>query len=75
MANWLIQRVTGFPAHDIGCTFKALRLETARQLKLYGEFHRFIPILAHAQGARCAELIVRHHPRRLAQRRSRATQV
>ena len=64
IANRLIQRVTGFPAHDIGCTLKALRRDTARQLKLYGEMHRFIPILAHAGGARCAELVVRHHPRR-----------
>jgi hypothetical protein len=64
IANRLIQRVTGFPAHDIGCTLKAVRRDTARQLKLYGEMHRFIPILAHASGARCVELVVRHHPRR-----------
>ncbi len=64
IANRLIQRVTGFPAHDIGCTLKVLRKNTAQQLLLYGEMHRFIPILAHAQGARCAELVVQHHPRR-----------
>jgi glycosyltransferase involved in cell wall biosynthesis len=63
-ANLLIRRVTGFDAHDIGCTLKAVRRETVRDLRLYGELHRFIPVLLHWQGARCAELIVRHHPRR-----------
>ncbi len=67
IANELIRRVTGFPAHDIGCTLKAMRRETAGRLKLYGEMHRFIPILAHAQGARCAEIVAQHHPRRRGQ--------
>ena len=41
--------------------------EIARDLELYGEMHRFIPILAHARGARCREVIARHHPRRYGQ--------
>lgn len=64
IANWLISRTTGFPIHDLGCTLKAIRREIAVELELYGEMHRFIPILAHRQGARCAEVVTRHHPRR-----------
>jgi glycosyltransferase involved in cell wall biosynthesis len=66
-ANWLISRVTGFPIHDLGCTLKAMRREIAVELELYGEMHRFIPILAHQRGARCVEVITRHHPRRFGQ--------
>jgi glycosyltransferase involved in cell wall biosynthesis len=64
IANWLISRSTGFPVHDLGCTLKAMRREVAHELQLYGEMHRFIPILAHWRGARCAEVVTRHHPRR-----------
>jgi len=64
VANWLISRVTGFAVHDLGCTLKAMRREVAGELQLYGEMHRFIPILAHWRGARCAEVVTRHHPRR-----------
>jgi len=64
IANWLISRVTGFPVRDLGCTLKVLRREIAQELSMYGEMHRFIPILAHWQGARCAEVVTRHHPRR-----------
>jgi glycosyltransferase involved in cell wall biosynthesis len=64
IANWLISRVTGFPIQDLGCTLKAMRRWIAQELELYGEMHRFIPILAHARGARCAEVVTRHHPRR-----------
>lgn len=63
IANLLISRVTGFPIHDLGCTLKAIRREFACDLELYGEMHRFIPILAHARGARCVEVVTRHHAR------------
>ena len=49
MANWLISRVTGFPVRDLGCTLKAIRREIAADLSLYGEMHRFIPVLAHCR--------------------------
>ena len=62
-ANWLIARVTGFPVKDLGCTLKAMRSGIARDLNLYGEMHRFIPILANWQGARCTEIETTHHPR------------
>lgn len=64
IANWLISRVTRFPIHDLGCTLKAMRREIAEELELYGEMHRFIPILAHWRGARCVEMVTTHHPRR-----------
>ncbi len=64
IANWVISRVTGFPVHDLGCTLKAMRREVAQDLQLYGEMHRFIPILAHWRSAQCAEVVTRHHPRR-----------
>lgn len=64
MANWLISRVTRFPIHDLGCTLKAMRREIAEELELYGEMHRFIPILAHWRGAKCLEMVTTHHPRR-----------
>lgn len=64
MANWLISKVTGFPVHDLGCTLKVVRREIAQEVQLYGEMHRFIPILCHWRGARCAEVVTRHHPRR-----------
>ena len=63
-ANWLISKVTGFPVHDLGCTLKAIRREVAQEIQLFGEMHRFIPILAHWRGARCAEVVTNHHPRR-----------
>jgi hypothetical protein len=48
---------------DLGCTLKAIRREIALELPLYGDMHRFIPILAHWRGARCVEVVTRHHPR------------
>ena len=67
IANWLISKVTGFPVHDLGCTLKVLRREIAQELQLYGEMHRFIPILAHGRGARCAEVVTRHRARQFGQ--------
>lgn len=64
IANWIISKVTRFPIHDLGCTLKAMRREIAEELELYGEMHRFIPILAHWRGARCFEMVTTHHPRR-----------
>ena len=67
MANWLISRVTGFPIHDLGCTLKAMRSEIAKELELYGEMHRFIPVLAHQQGAKCVEVVTGHRERKFGQ--------
>jgi glycosyltransferase involved in cell wall biosynthesis len=64
VANGLISWVTGVHLHDYGCTLKAYRRDVLSGIRLYGEMHRFIPVYAHAVGARIAEVPVRHHPRR-----------
>ncbi|MCF6277332.1 MAG: glycosyltransferase family 2 protein [Anaerolineales bacterium] len=64
IANGLISKVTGVHLHDYGCTLKAYRREVITGFRLYGEMHRFIPVFAHAVGARILEVPVRHHPRR-----------
>jgi glycosyltransferase involved in cell wall biosynthesis len=64
IANGLISRITGVKLHDYGCTLKAMRGDIARELKLYGEMHRFIPAIAFERGAKIAELNVHHRPRR-----------
>jgi glycosyltransferase involved in cell wall biosynthesis len=64
IANWIISRTTHVRLHDYGCTLKAIRADLARELRLYGEMHRFIPVMASLVGARIVELPVRHHPRR-----------
>src|SRR2546421_1968850 len=63
IANRLISWIGGVPLHDYGCTLKAYRLESLESVRLYGEMHRFIPILASWEGARVAEIPVTHHPR------------
>ena len=63
-ANRLISLVTGVRLHDYGCSLKAYRAEAIKPVPLYGELHRFIPALAAARGARIAEMVVRHRPRR-----------
>ena len=63
-ANALISRMTGTALHDYGCTLKAYRGDLARQLRLYGEMHRFVPAIAAQFGARIGELEVNFRPRR-----------
>ncbi|UZR99257.1 glycosyltransferase family 2 protein [Chondrinema litorale] len=63
IANKLIQRLTGIKIHDYGCTLKIFTKDIAKDLGLYGELHRFIPVLAHLQGARITEMNVKHHAR------------
>jgi hypothetical protein len=64
IANWLISRMTGVRQRDFGCTLRAYRSWVVRELKLYGEMHRFIPAFASMVGARMVEIPVAHHPRR-----------
>jgi glycosyltransferase involved in cell wall biosynthesis len=64
VANRLIAWATGVRIHDYGCSLKAYRRDVLADVELYGELHRFIPALAHAAGARVAEVPVGHHPRR-----------
>lgn len=64
IANWIIGKVTGVPLHDYGCTLKVYRREVITGFRLYGEMHRFIPAFANSVGAKIAEIVVNHHPRR-----------
>jgi glycosyltransferase involved in cell wall biosynthesis len=63
IANRLISWTTQVKVHDYGCTLKAMHSDVAKNLKLYGEMHRFIPAIAYERGARIAELKVHHRPR------------
>ncbi len=61
--NWTVRTVTGVPLHDFNCGFKAYRREVTETIRLYGELHRFTPVLAAAEGFKVTELPVKHHPR------------
>ena len=63
IANWIIRWLTGVRIHDYGCSLKVFRADVAKNLGLYGELHRFIPVLAQLQGAKITEVDVTHHPR------------
>jgi len=61
--NRLASAVSGLTLHDVNCGFKAYRAEVVHDLRIYGELHRFLPVLAHERGYRVAELPVNHRPR------------
>jgi glycosyltransferase involved in cell wall biosynthesis len=65
IANWIISKISGVSLHDYGCTLKAYKKEVIKDVNLYGEMHRFIPIYASWQGAKVTEIIVNHSPRAL----------
>src|SRR5258708_11134565 len=65
--NLMVSGLTGLALHDHNCGLKCFRREVASEIRLYGELHRFIPVLAHARGFKVAELAVRHRPRRFGQ--------
>ena len=62
--NWTVRKTTGVQLHDFNCGFKAYRREVTSSIRLYGELHRFTPVLANAEGFRVAELPVEHHARK-----------
>ena len=62
--NYFVRQTTGLSLHDINCGFKAYRGDLARSLSLYGEMHRFIPVIAASQGYRVGEIAVKHRARR-----------
>jgi glycosyltransferase involved in cell wall biosynthesis len=63
-ANALISKVTGVILHDYGCSLKAYRMDVVKNIKLYGELHRFIPAIASWMGIKVAEIPVNHYPRK-----------
>lgn len=62
--NRVVRAATGMQLHDFNCGFKAFRREVVEEVRLYGELHRYIPVLAHFRGFRVGELPVQHRPRR-----------
>ncbi|MBN2825093.1 MAG: glycosyltransferase family 2 protein [Campylobacterales bacterium] len=63
IANWIIRKSTGVYISDYGCTLKLFKKDVAKNLGLYGELHRFIPVLAKLYGAKMTEVPVKHHAR------------
>lgn len=63
IANWVIRNTTKVYLKDYGCTLRVYKAEIAQNMGLYGELHRFIPVLAKQQGAKMTEVDVKHHPR------------
>jgi glycosyltransferase involved in cell wall biosynthesis len=61
--NWIVAATTGIHIHDFNCGLKLYRREVTEDIKLYGDLHRFIPVLAHWKGYRVAEIPVEHRPR------------
>lgn len=64
IANWLTRKISGVSIHDLGCTLKAYKSEVIKGVKLYGEMHRFIAILAYWQGGKMCEIEVNFQPRK-----------
>ncbi len=62
--NATVRLTTGVPLHDFNCGFKAYRREVTQEIHLYGELHRYTPILAHQKGFRVAEIKIAHRPRK-----------
>ena len=62
--NWLVSRMTGVWLHDHNCGMKCYRREIFDEVRLYGELHRFVPVLAHARGFRVGEVVIEHRPRK-----------
>lgn len=62
--NASVSRLTGCRLHDHNCGFKVYRAQVLKEVGIYGELHRFVPVLAHARGFRVGELIVKHRARR-----------
>jgi glycosyltransferase involved in cell wall biosynthesis len=62
--NSVTRVMTGIPLHDFNCGLKAYRRDVIKTIRIYGELHRYIPVLAHWEGFRVGEMVVRHRPRR-----------
>jgi dolichol-phosphate mannosyltransferase len=62
--NWMVSKLTGVVLHDHNCGMKCYRREIFDEVRLYGELHRFVPVLAAARGYRVGELVIQHRPRR-----------
>ena len=73
--NWLVGAMTGVRLHDHNCGFKAYRREIFDEVRLYGELHRFVPVLAAARGWKVGEIVVNHRPRKFGQSKYGLTRI
>ncbi|MEE9288629.1 MAG: glycosyltransferase, partial [Bacteroidota bacterium] len=62
--NFVVAKLTGIRIHDFNCGLKGYRREVTRDIRVYGELHRYIPVLAHWAGYSIGEVVVQHHPRK-----------
>ncbi len=62
--NWMVSVLTGVKLHDHNCGMKCYRREVFQEVRLYGELHRFVPVLASARGFRVGEIVINHRPRK-----------
>lgn len=67
IANFIIRNASGVNLRDYGCALRVFRADIAKDLGIYGELHRFIPVLAHLEGARITQVPVKHHAREFGQ--------
>jgi len=67
IANYIIRNTSGVHLKDYGCALRVFKAELAKELGIYGELHRFIPVLAHLEGARIIQIPVKHHARQFGQ--------
>jgi dolichol-phosphate mannosyltransferase len=73
--NWLVGVLTGVRLHDHNCGFKCYRSEIFREVRLYGELHRFVPVLAAARGWKVGEIVVNHRPRKFGRSKYGVTRI
>ena len=62
--NFITRKLTGIKIHDFNCGLKAYRKEVIKAIPVYGELHRYLPVLAHWQGFKVGEIVVKHHARK-----------
>ena len=67
IANYIIRNTSGVHLRDYGCALRVFKGDLAKELGIYGELHRFIPVLAHQEGARIIQVPVKHHARQFGQ--------
>ncbi len=73
--NWMVSRLTGVVLHDHNCGMKCYRREIFDEVRLYGELHRFVPVLAEARGFRVGELVITHRARKFGQSKYGVTRI
>lgn len=73
--NWLVGQMTGVKLHDHNCGFKAYRREIFDEVRLYGELHRFVPVLAAARGWKVGEIVVNHRARQFGRSKYGVTRI